>query len=124
MIGGKINQLIWSDDGDRLIAMGEGELKASAVLVSTGNKVGDIFGHTDKVLSGILTPKPYKLLSVGESKEILLHPGVPFKGQGDRVTNAHEGFINKISLSPDASKFITAGADKNIIIYNSENQEK
>ena len=124
MIGGKINQLIWSDDGDRLIALGEGELKAAGVLVSTGNKVGDIFGHTDKVLSGIMTPRPYKLISVGESKEILRHDGVPFKGQGERVTNLHEGFINKVSLSPDASKFVTAGADKNIIIYNSEDQAK
>jgi WD40 repeat protein len=104
--------------------LGEGELKAAAVLVSTGNKVGEIFGHTDKVLSGIMTPKPYKVISVGESKEILLHAGVPFKGQGERLTNVHEGFINKISLSPDASKFITAGADKNIVIYNSEDQAK
>ena len=75
-------------------------------------------------ISGIMTPRPYKLISVGESKEILRHDGVPFKGQGERVTNLHEGFINKVSLSPDASKFVTAGADKNIIIYNSEDQAK
>jgi len=104
--------------------MGEGDQKAAGLLVATGNKVGDIFGHTDKVLSGILTPKPYKLIAGGESKEVLLHPGFPFKGQGERVAHPHEGFVNQITLSPDASKFITAGADKNVVIYNTEDQAK
>ena len=104
--------------------MGEGDQKAAGLLVATGNKIGDIFGHTDKVLSGILTPKPYKLIAGGESKEVLVHPGFPFKGQGERVAHPHEGFVNQITLSPDASKFITAGADKNVVIYNTEDLAK
>jgi hypothetical protein len=45
--------------------------------------MGDIQGSMANNLTGFVTPKPYTLISAGESKEILKHVGTPFKGIGD-----------------------------------------
>ena len=44
LIGGRINEMSWTDDGDRIAACGEGSAgqRANCVIASSGNKVGDI----------------------------------------------------------------------------------
>ena len=70
-----------------------------------------------------MTPKPYTLVSAGEDKEMLKHPGVPFKGQGEKVAHDHTNFINRVRLSPDASKFVTVSSDKLVGMFDAKTFE-
>lgn len=124
LCGSEVNEISFTDDGERICAVGAGDRRAGAVLVSTGNKIGDIFGHTDDALTGFLTPRPFHLVSAGQGKEILLHAGVPFKGQGKAINHEHTGFINKMALNADGTKFATAGADKLIGVFDAKTFEK
>ena len=72
------------------VGAGQAGQRANGVLGVSGNRVGEIYGHTGNALTCFCTPEPYTLVSAGEGNEILKHPGVPFKGQGDSITNHHE----------------------------------
>jgi len=85
MASGHVRDIVFTDDGERIIAVGEGQCKASAITLSTGNQCGDILGALDSVYSCIITPKPFHVVSGGLNKELLLNPGVPFKGQGTNI---------------------------------------
>jgi hypothetical protein len=80
MVSSMVRDICFTDDGERIIAVGEGQAKASALLCSTGNACGDILGALDSVYSCIVTPRPFHAVTAGLSKEILLNKGVPFKG--------------------------------------------
>jgi len=118
-MGGAINQLIWTPDGKALIALGEG---AGAINPENGHHVGDILGHTAKILCGVLNSEKV-LFSAGEGNEILRHEGPPFKGQGRPIKNVHTGYINQMVLSPNGSKFATVSADKSVGIYDAKTGE-
>ena len=120
MLGQEINQLCWSNDGTRLVAIGAGnEIKAAGVTFDTGSKCGTILGITANCLCADLAhiEKKYALFSAGESNEIMIHDGIPFKGQGTGSGNVHTSFVNALKVSPDNSKFVTVSSDKSIKIF-------
>ena len=114
---------MFTEDGERIIAVGEGQSKATAIMISTGNQVGDILGALDNLFSCIVTPRPFHAVTAGLSKEILLNPGVPFKGQGTNITHGHSNGVNSIRLSPDNTRFVTAGMDKQIGVFDAKTFE-
>lgn len=82
LLGGAINSIAWTNDAERIIAVGAGQGHfAAARNASTGSKLGDVLGHTANVLACAVTPRPFKLFSAGEANELLVHEGAPFKGQ-------------------------------------------
>ena len=97
LLAQEINQVIWSNDGTRLIAVGFGtDTKANGVTYDTGSKCGTILGITSNQLCGDLAQidKKYALFSAGEGNEIMYHEGIPFKGQGIGTGAVHSNFIN------------------------------
>lgn len=124
MVSGCVRDIVFTEDGERIIAVGEGQQKASAIMMSTGNKVGDILGALDEVYCCLVTPRPFHVVSAGLSKEILLNPGVPFKGQGTPITHDHSKGINRVSLSPDNTRFVTASLDKQIGVFDAKTFEQ
>lgn len=47
LLAGEVRQVIWSQDGTRLIAVGTGtEVRANAITFDTGSKCGTILGFT------------------------------------------------------------------------------
>ena len=125
LLGKPINELIWTDDGEHLIACGEGDVKkCNGIKVSNTSTIGDIFGHDGNIIAAAITAKPHTLISAGEGKEMLMHPGMPFKGQGTRIDHGHTKDINRIKISPDGSKFASVSGDKLVNIYDTEKFEK
>ena len=70
--------------------------------------------------------KGNKSFIAGESKEILTHgkKGINWDITATSIPHGHAGFVNQMVLSPDGSKFITVGADKQIILWDTEKCEK
>jgi len=59
-----------------------------------GSQLGEVLGHTQNVLASAVTPRPFKLFSAGEANEILVHEGVPFKGQAQKTIKDNTGYVN------------------------------
>lgn len=52
MLNGAVNSIAWTDDGQRILAAGEGkDMFAKAILVDSGNKVGDLYGPSKTVIT-------------------------------------------------------------------------
>lgn len=117
VLGGVVNEIVWSKDNKCLVALGDNKGSAAAINPDSGSRMGDVTGFTSAVLCSVLTNEKV-LFSAGEGNEILRHDGIPFKGQGRQVAHPHTGFINQMALSPDGTKFVTCSADKSIAIFD------
>ena len=124
-IAGEINQVVWSHDGTRIVAVGAGtDIKANAVTADTGSKCGTILGFTSTQLCSdlALIDKRSALFTGGEGSEILVHEGFPFKGQGKSTGAVHSNFTNQLRVSPDNTKFVTVSSDKSIVVHDVASQ--
>ncbi|KAI1438404.1 WD40 repeat-like protein [Xylaria sp. CBS 124048] len=126
---GRINDIAFASDGDRVIAVGDGREKFGHAFNITGGKVGEVTGHS-KVINAVAirpTEKTVRALSavtVSDDMSVCFLGNVPsplhFESKADGL---HKGFVLGTAISPDGSKLITVGADKRIQLYNF-NEEK
>ena len=124
-ISGELNQVLWSEDGLRIVGVGAGtDLKANAVTADTGSKSGTILGFTATQLCSDLgkSGKKNVLFTAGEGNEVLVHEGYPFKGQGKSLGAVHSNFVNQLKFSKDNTKIFTVSSDKSIVMYDPEEQ--
>ena len=119
LLMGIVNEILWSADDKCLVALGENKGQCAACNPESGSRMGDVLGFTSTVLCGVLTAEKV-LYSAGEGSEILMHQGIPFKGQGKKIVNPHSGFVNQMRMSPDGSKFATCSADKSIAVFDAK----
>jgi len=122
---GALNQVLWSHDSTRIVAVGAGtDIKANSVVADTGSKCGTILGFTSNQLCADLAQVEKKsvLFTAGEGNEILVHEGFPFKGQGKSTGAVHTNFTNQLKVSPDNSKFVTVSSDKSIAVHDVQSQ--
>lgn len=123
MLAGAVHSIVFTDDGQRIIAAGEGkDMFAKAVLADSGSKIGDIFGPTKTVTTIDVKPKPYRLIMGGENQELHVFDGAPFKAV--KTINNHTNFVNKVAFSQSGAKFLSASSDKTIAVYDSESTEQ
>ena len=118
---GKINGLSFTDDGTKLLIYGEGKKKFARVINwELKNDVGEIGNCTVTLISGCFsTQKPYKLMVGGDDGKVNYYEGVPFKHKSE--FKEHLGkFVSSIQCSPDGTKFVSAGFDKKIVIYDTK----
>ena len=70
-LGGKINDISWTDDAKKILVVGEGQKRAVAINVETKTNAGDLICHSANLMTcDIKNPKPYKAIVSGEDKEI------------------------------------------------------
>lgn len=118
MLNGAVYSISWTDDGQRLVASGEGkDLFAKAILVDSGSKVGDILGPTATLTTTDIKCKPYRLILGGENSEIYAFDGVPFKFV--KTFTPHTNFINRVLFKPDGKQFLSVSSDKTICLFDS-----
>jgi WD40 repeat protein len=118
---GKINGLDFTEDGTKLLIYGDGKKKFARVINwELKNDVGEIAGVTKTLISGCFnTQKPYRLMVGGDDGRVNFYEGVPFKHKCE--FKEHLGkFVSSIQCSPDGTRFVSAGFDKKVVIYDAK----
>ncbi|KAI0206140.1 WD40-repeat-containing domain protein [Astrocystis sublimbata] len=129
---GRVNDIAFASDGDRVIAVGDGREKFGHAFNITGGKVGEITGHS-KVINAIAvrpterTMRAISAVTVSDDAAVCFLGNVPsplqFQSKADGL---HKGFVLGTAASPDGSKLVTVGADKriNLYVYNDQKTPK
>ncbi|KAF9226006.1 WD40 repeat-like protein [Gyrodon lividus] len=124
VISGRINDLAWDADSERIIAGGDGREKfGHAFMRSTGTSTGEITGHS-KVINAvsIRTKRPYRAVTAGDDGLINFHQGPPFKYV--KTIREHTKFVQDVQFSPNGDHFLSVGSDFKAVLYNGENGDK
>lgn len=124
IVNGRINDLAWDGDSQRIIAVGDGKQRyGHCITWDSGNTVGEIYGHTQQINSvSIRQQRPLRAAAAGDDKKLVFYHGAPFKfntGIGDKHTN----YIYGVGFSPDGSHLVSVGADRKIWLYDGKTGE-
>ncbi|KAK1798662.1 hypothetical protein P4O66_006948, partial [Electrophorus voltai] len=122
--GGKIKDIAWTEDSKRIAVVGEGREKYGAVFLwDSGSSVGEIVGHSKVVNSvDIKQTRPYRLITGSDDNCTAFYEGPPFKFKC--TFSEHGRFVNCVRYSPDGSRYVSAGADGQIFMYDGKTAEK
>lgn len=122
VVSGRINDIAWSGDNERVVAVGEGKDGfAAAFAAKGGNTVGDMAGHSRTVnCCDFRKDRPFRIASGGQDFVLNWYEGPPFK-----FKKAHKGEndVNAVRFSPDGSLMVAAGKDKKILVYDGKTGE-
>ncbi|CAE7169955.1 unnamed protein product [Rhizoctonia solani] len=122
-ISGRINDVAWDADSQRIIAVGDGKERFGVAFnAESGNSVGEITGHS-KVLNAtsIRHKRPFRAVTAGDDNTIVFYTGVPFKYSSSIST--HTRFVQDVQFSPSGDVFASVGSDMKAFIYNGETGE-
>ena len=124
VIGGPLADIAWSEDNQRIVAVGEGSEKFGAVFSwDSGTSIGEIAGHPKKINAVDFKPsRPFRIVTASEDNTVALHQGPPFKFQ-KRLAD-HSRFVNDIRYSPSGDHFVSVGSDGTGFIYDGKDGEK
>ncbi|XP_076844085.1 WD repeat-containing protein 1 [Brachyhypopomus gauderio] len=122
--GGKIKDIAWTEDSKRVAVVGEGREKFGAVFLwDSGSSVGEIIGHSKIINSvDIKQTRPYRLITGSDDNCTTFFEGPPFKFKC--TISDHGRFVNCVRFSPDGSRYVSAGADGQIFLYDGKTAEK
>ncbi|KKK25597.1 hypothetical protein ARAM_005106 [Aspergillus rambellii] len=124
IVNGRINDLAWDGDSQRIIAVGDGKQRyGHCISWDSGNTVGEISGHTQQINSvSIRQQRPLRAAAVGDDKALIFYHGAPFKFNMG-VRDKHTNYIYGTSFSPDGSTLVSVGADRKIWLYDGKTGE-
>ncbi|KAL8474724.1 hypothetical protein ACS0TY_031243 [Phlomoides rotata] len=125
VLSGRIDDLQWSPDCQRIVASGEGKGTSfvRAFVWDSGSNVGEFDGHSRRVLSCAFKPtRPFRIVTCGEDFLINFYEGPPFKFK--QSLRDHSNFVNCVRFSPDGNVFITVSSDKKGLLYDAKTGDK
>ena len=117
-LSGAVDDMAWSDDGQRIVCCGEGKQSfAKVFLWDSGSAVGDVSGSTKRVNSCDFRPcRPFRIATASEDFAVSFYEGPPFKFA--RTPHRHGNFANCVRFSPDGAKFASVGSDGAGVVYD------
>ncbi len=124
IISGRINDIAWDGDSQRIIAVGDGrERFGHCITADSGNSVGEISGHS-KVINAVAIrqQRPLRASTVSDDGAMCFLHGAPFKFN-TKADGLHKGFVFGTAFSPDGSALVTVGADRRIQLYDGKTGE-
>lgn len=124
IISGRINDIAWDGDSQRIIAVGDGrERFGHCVTADSGNSVGEVTGHS-KVVNAVSLrqQRPLRAATVSDDGSMCFLHGAPFKF-ASKSNDLHKGFVYGTAFSPDGNVLVTVGADKKIQLYDGKTGE-
>ncbi|XP_041639671.1 WD repeat-containing protein 1 [Cheilinus undulatus] len=115
---GIIKDIAWTEDSKRIAIVGEGREKFGAVILwDSGNSVGEISGHCKRINSvDIRQCRPYRLATGSDDTCSSYYEGPPYKFKNTK--HEHSQFVHCVRFCPDGERYVTAGADGKICIYD------
>ncbi|AEO64553.1 uncharacterized protein THITE_2110814 [Thermothielavioides terrestris NRRL 8126] len=124
IISGRIADLAWDGDSQRVIAVGDGrERFGHCFTADSGNSVGEVSGHSKVVNAvAIRQQRPLRAATVSDDSTMCFLHGAPFKF-ASKATGIHKGFVLGAAFSPDGSTLVTVGADRRIQLYDGKTGE-
>ncbi|OTA70307.1 WD40 repeat-like protein [Hypoxylon sp. EC38] len=124
IISGRINDIAWDGDSQRIIAVGDGrERFGHAITADSGNSVGEVSGHSKVINAVAIRPlRPLRAATVSDDMAMCFLHGAPFKFNS-KSTGLHKGFVLGAAFSPDGNTLVTVGADKRIQLYDGKTGE-
>ena len=106
-----VRDLAWDGEGKRIVASGDGEMKAIAFSWDSGSELGKMTGMTAPGCAvAFKRERPYHIIVGCEDRTAYFFSGPPFKLTATK--REHKNMITSARFSPDGSKFITVGSDK------------
>lgn len=124
VISGKINDLSWDADSQRIIAVGDGKEKyGHCFTADSGNTVGEISGHNNVVNAVDIRPvRPYRAATVSDDSSLVFYTGPPFKFDSS-IKDKHTNFVHDVRFSPDGTYLVSVSADRKIAVYDGKTGE-
>lgn len=125
IINGRINDIAWDGDSQRIIAVGDGKQRyGHCVTADSGNTVGEISGHSAQVQAvSIRQQRPLRAATAGDDKNVVFYHGAPFKFNSIPGRGNHTNFIYGVGFSPDGAHLVSVGGDKKIYLYDGKTGE-
>lgn len=125
IINGRINDIAWDGDSQRIIAVGDGKQRyGHCVTADSGNTVGEISGHSAQVNAvSIRQQRPLRAATVADDKNLVFYHGAPFKFNSIPGRGNHTNFVYGVGFSPDGSSLVSVGGDKKIYLYDGKTGE-
>ncbi|KAG8467243.1 hypothetical protein KFE25_000559 [Diacronema lutheri] len=123
-LGGKVLDIAWSGDGQRVLAVGEGQQSYGKVFTwDSGNTVGAIDSHSKRIITGAFKPtRPFRIATGSDDLNINWYEGPPFKFKSS--FREHTRYPNCVRFSPDGEQLISVGSDSKIVMYNGPTGQK
>lgn len=123
IISGRLNDIAWDGDSQRIIAVGDGrEQFGRCITADSGNSVGEILGHSKSVNAvAMKAQRPFRAATVSDDGNMVFYHGAPYKFNSKHTL--HTGFVLGAAYSPDGSTLVTVGADKRIQLYDGKTGE-
>ncbi|KAF2008436.1 WD40 repeat-like protein [Aaosphaeria arxii CBS 175.79] len=124
IIAGRINDLAWDGDSQRIIAVGDGKERfGHCITADSGNSVGEISGHSSQINTvSIRQQRPLRAATGSDDTSLVFYHGAPFKFNTS-LRGQHNRFVFGTAFAPDGSVFASVGADKKIWLYDGRTGE-
>ncbi|KAL2809289.1 transcriptional regulator of RNA polII, SAGA, subunit-domain-containing protein [Aspergillus granulosus] len=124
IVNGRINDLAWDGDSQRIIAVGDGKQRyGHCITWDSGNTVGEIRGHTQPINTvSIRQQRPLRAAAAGDDMNMVFYHGAPFKFNNG-IRDKHTNYIYGVGFSPDGSTLVSVGADRKIWLYDGKTGE-
>lgn len=124
IIAGRINDIAWDGDSQRIIAVGDGKERfGHCITADSGNSVGEISGHSSQInCVSIRQQRPLRAATGSDDTSLVFYHGAPFKFNTS-LRGQHNRFIFGTAFAPDGSVFASVGADKRIWLYDGRTGE-
>ncbi|XP_060925494.1 WD repeat-containing protein 1 [Limanda limanda] len=122
-LSGMVKDIAWTEDSKRMAVVGDGREKFGSVFLwDSGSSVGEISGHCKLINSvDIRQKRPYRLVAGSDDTCASFSEGPPFKFKF--TLRDHSQFVNCVRFSPDGERFVTAGADGLIFMFDGKTGE-
>lgn len=123
LFNGAIKDIAWSEDSQRLVAVGQGlQSYGKVIMADSGNNIGEISGHSKTLLTCDFRPtRPFRIVTAGEDFLVNVCNGPPF-----RLTKSHQhhtNYVNSVRFSPDGQMMLSVSSDKKVLILAGESGE-
>jgi WD40 repeat protein len=124
IIAGRINDIAWDGDSQRIIAVGDGKERfGHCITADSGNSVGEISGHSSQINSvSIRQQRPLRAATGSDDTSLVFYHGAPFKFNTS-LRGKHDKFIYGTAFSPDGASLVSVGSDRRIWLYDGKTGE-